>query len=122
MLQPYLKNVNIYKFRKDLSKLRVSSHRLAIESGRWHKPQPISYVDRKCLCCDVLEDEYHFILECPLYCQLRNKYICKYYYTRPNVPKFIDLMQSENVKVNRNLAMYIHYAFDVRNKYHYYYE
>ncbi|XP_052772033.1 uncharacterized protein LOC128211362 isoform X1 [Mya arenaria] len=122
MLQPYLTNVNMYKFRKDMCRLRVSSHRLSIESGRWHKPDPIPYIDRKCLCCYVLEDEFHFILECSLYSDLRKTYISKYYWTRPNVPKFVELMQSDNVKVNRNLAMYIHKAFNVRNQYHYYYE
>ena len=38
-LQPYLNIVNIKKFRNALSSLRVSSHRLEIEAGRWNKPK-----------------------------------------------------------------------------------
>ena len=58
---------------------------------------------------------------CLLYKDLRNTYIDKYYWKRPNVPKFVELMQSENVKVIRKLAMYVHYAFSLRNTYHCYY-
>ena len=59
-LQPYLKNVSINKFKSDLCRLRVSSHRLEIESGRWHKPEAIPFQYRTCQHCNVLEDEYHF--------------------------------------------------------------
>ena len=70
-LQPYLDNVNVSKFRYALSRLRLSSHRLEVESGRWVKPNPTPLNERKCLNCKVLEDEYHFVLECPLYDDLR---------------------------------------------------
>ena len=33
-MQPYLEKVNICKFSRAFSKLRVSSHRLEIEAGR----------------------------------------------------------------------------------------
>ena len=36
--QPYLDKVVTRKFRDALSKLRLSSHRLLIESGRWNRP------------------------------------------------------------------------------------
>ena len=38
--KPYLNISNISKFRYSRTKLRVSSHRLSIESGRWSKPNP----------------------------------------------------------------------------------
>ena len=50
-----------------MTKLRVSSHRLSIESGRWSKPNPTTLSERNCLFCNLLEDEYHFVLECNLY-------------------------------------------------------
>ena len=34
-LQYYLEVVNVKKFRVVMSRLRVSSHRLEIETGRW---------------------------------------------------------------------------------------
>ena len=50
-----------------MTPLRVSSHRVEIESGRWNKHRAIPLDDRKCKNCSILEDEFHFILECRLY-------------------------------------------------------
>ena len=55
--QPYLDKVVTGKFRVALSKLRLSSHRLLIESGRWNRPQPIPREQRLCAICNYLEDE-----------------------------------------------------------------
>jgi len=63
-VKPYLNILNIPKFSYSMTKLRVSSHRLSIESGRWSKPNPTPLSERNCLFCNLLEDEYHFVLEC----------------------------------------------------------
>lgn len=73
--QKYLDVLQVQKFRKSLSRLRVSSHRLEIEIGRWTKPNKTPLDNRKCRICNVLEDEYHFVLECLLFQDLRQKYI-----------------------------------------------
>ena len=65
-LQPYLDKVNINKFSQAFSRLRMSSHRLEVESGRWVKPNAVPFDERKCVVCQKLEDEYHFVLECSL--------------------------------------------------------
>ena len=39
--QDYLDAVKVKKFRDALSKLKVSSHKLDDETGRWNKPQRI---------------------------------------------------------------------------------
>ena len=65
--QPYLEHLNVNKFSQALSKIRVLSHRLEIEAGRWARPHSTPINDRKCLVCQVLEDEYHFIIECQMY-------------------------------------------------------
>ena len=62
--QPYLEHNNVYKFSQALSKLRVSSHRLEIEAGRWVTPHSIPVKDRKCVVCQVLEDEWTWRLMC----------------------------------------------------------
>ena len=93
----------------------MSSHRLENEKGRWHKPTAIPLNDRKCKNCNILEDEFHFILECPLYQQLRKKYVNMYFLKRPNIPKFISLINSENEIEIRNLSIYIFKAFKKRN-------
>ena len=42
-LQPYLDNLNVFKYCQAMTKLRVSSHRLQIEAGRWIKPVIIDF-------------------------------------------------------------------------------
>ena len=99
--------VKVEKFRFVLSRIRMSSHKLHIEAGRWHKPQSISLNERKCLNCNNIEDEFHFILECTRYNEIRRKYIKKYFWRRPNIPKFIELMKTTNTSIIRNLASYV---------------
>ena len=86
------------KFRNAFSKLRLSSHQLAIETGRH---TGIERQNRKCTLCtkDDIEDEFHFVLICPLYRSLRNQYISKYYQNHPSMFKFIQLCRSTGKKI-----------------------
>lgn len=111
----YLNCVNISKYRHAMTRLRVSSHRLEVEAGRWHKPVSTPFNERKCRVCDNIEDEYHFMVECQLYQELREKYINKYYWRRPNMLKLTQLFLSENERVLKNLSLYIYKAFEIRN-------
>ena len=77
--QLYLKALNVKKFRVAMKKLRVSSHRLEIEVGRWARPNSTPVDERKCRYCNKLEDEFNFLLECTLYEDLRKHYIKKYF-------------------------------------------
>lgn len=86
----YLDHLTLEKFRHALSKVRMSSHRLEIEAGRWHRPHSIPLDERKCRVCNIIEDEFHFILECTLFQNIRKKYIKRYFWLRPNIPKFIE--------------------------------
>lgn len=99
-----------------MSKLRLSSHRLFIESGRWNRPQPIPREERKCSFCDKLEDEYHFLFECSLYNDDRQVFIKSYYRRRHNMQKASELLQSNNKKEIKNLAIYIFKCFEKRNE------
>ena len=113
--QPYLDKVNISKYLYAFSKLRMSSHRLEVESGRWVRPNRTPLDERKCFFCNVLEDEYHFVLECSVYLELRKKYISKYFWKRPNMFKFIDLINSSNTSCIRKLCTFIFQAFKLRS-------
>ena len=55
-IQPYLNLITIRKFRTAMTKLRVSSHRLEVEIGRWSRPVSTPFDERKCRICDKLED------------------------------------------------------------------
>ena len=60
-LQPYLTCITLEKFRISLSRLRMSSHRLKVETGKWQKPTVFN--ERQFTLCLKLEDESHFLLE-----------------------------------------------------------
>jgi hypothetical protein len=60
---------------KELMRLHIGAHHLAIETGRWQRP----IVPRdECLCsrCTrrAIEDEFHVLFKCPAYQQIRLKY------------------------------------------------
>jgi len=86
-----------------ITRLRVSAHNLEIETGRWHKPNKKQRNDRKCKHCNRLEDEFHFIIK-------------RFYWNRPNIPTFIELLTCENVKIIQNLSVYIFKSFKLREE------
>ena len=64
--EPYLLAPIHNKHRQAISRIRASSHHLAIETGRHAKPKPIPLEKRICKYCSPteLDDEIHFILNC----------------------------------------------------------
>ena len=92
--------------------IRVSSHNLCIESGR-HKNIPRDKRFSK-TCTSTIEDEYHFILVCPVYKELRSKFWKKYYWGKPSMFKLISLLSVDNVKELCNLGKYIFRAVSLR--------
>jgi len=113
-LEPYLKIVNKWSLRKAMAKLRVSAHKLEVETGRHNG---ILLENRLCTYCDsrglaVIEDEYHFVLCCPKYATLRVKYINT---LDTQFKTFIGLMSSNDANEIKNLALYIYHAFKLRD-------
>ena len=91
--------------KKTITSLRLSSHGLKIETGRY-----ISTIrgSRKCDLCtlDEIEDDYHFKIVCPV---LRN--LSKNYYSqRPSVFKLLQSLGSNNTKELSNLGKYLCFA------------
>ena len=86
-----------------------------IEAGRFHKPVKKSIEERLCRNCNVVENEFHFLFECPLYVELRTQYIDKYFYENPNHFKLKKLFQSTRENQIKNLSIFICKAFDLRN-------
>ena len=56
----YLSHVKKFEHRKNITRLRISAHRLQIERGKY---QGIPKEERKCLRCDSadIDDEKHFL-------------------------------------------------------------
>ncbi|MCG8049040.1 MAG: hypothetical protein N0E48_26130, partial [Candidatus Thiodiazotropha endolucinida] len=113
-ISTYLEKLVNVKHRRAITKLRLSSHNLLIETGRHRQ---IERADRKCVYCNLndIEDELHFILICPQYTDIRQLFIKKYYYTRPNMFKLVQLFNNENMTHLKNLAKYIIQALKHRN-------
>jgi len=109
----YLDIVENKKHRNIIAKLRLSSHKLLIETGRH---QNIVRDQRKCVLCNLndIEDEYHFVIKCPYYADIRNTLIPKYYRSRPSMFKFIELLNCSNKIVLRKLAIFCLKCFKLR--------
>lgn len=70
-MEHYVVQLPLYK-RQNFTKLRISAHRLAIETGRHSRPV-IPAVNRVCTLCNdgSIEDEIHVVINCPAYQQQR---------------------------------------------------
>ena len=99
-LESYLLYVKDFKLRKLYSKLRLSSHDLEVERGRYQKPR-IPREDRLCKMCNVsIEDKEHFFIGCNAYDQLRQQYFKLIKYVNPQFNlDFGTIMMSKNEKV-----------------------
>ena len=106
-LESYLDILKINKYRNALASFRVSCHVLEIEKGR-HRV--IERENRKCrFCPNSLENEYHFMLICKQYEDLRWDYSPSKYFELSNLHKLTIFMSSKNESVIRafDLCTYI---------------
>ena len=98
------------KYQQIIAKLKLTSHALAIETGRYNKT---NRNDRKCLnCSDYVEDEFHFILVCPKYNEYRLRFLKKYYWEKPLMFNLLQLFNSEKFSESCNSGRF----FYLRNK------
>ena len=67
--ETYLNCINNCKFRNALCKFRLSAHGLEKETGRYNAT-PLEQICKFCTSPHV-ENEYHFLLVCPIHTQLR---------------------------------------------------
>ena len=113
--EKYLEVLDIRKFRFTYTNFRIGSHDLEIERGRYRK---IPRENRICRLCNsnTIEDEYHFLLCCDFYNDIRASHIPRKYYTLPNIHKFYILMSSKNENIIRTTATYLLHAFKRRQQ------
>ena len=112
-LEPYLDIITNKRLRSALRRYRLSSHKLKIERGRYHN---IDRKNRICKYCNLkaIENEYHFLLVCPLYRNIRKQCFTSYYCSWPTINKFETLLSKQNKKVTMNLFKYIYHAMHLR--------
>ena len=107
-------NVNEAKYLSILScptsrtmmKFRTGNQKLPIEVGRWNN---IELQERKCQLCQTsnIGDELHYLLECSFFQRERQNLIDQYYYKRPNILKFNELLNIGNERKLIKLAKFM---------------
>ena len=118
-----------YQFENYLSKLplnlaislvrfRCMNHRLPIEYGRFSR---LERARRKCKLCGNVElgDEFHYMFKCSYFKRQRKKCIPVKYLKNPNVLKFHELMNTEDMSLLTKVATFcksIVSFFDRTNK------
>lgn len=101
------------KYRYQFVKFITRNHNLAVVTGSWHKPRPIPYGDRRCQLCNLIEDEFHVVLQCKKFYTIRKRYIPECFWRRPSMHTFLSLMSTTDVTTLHNLAIYLYKVFHV---------
>ena len=105
----YLNAITNYKVRVSLTRLRITAHNLAIETGRYDGRERQERICNKCDLNEV-EDEYHFVMKCTLYRDFRHIYINEYFIVNPSIDKFVALLSSTNKNVIQQLGRFVNIA------------
>ena len=105
----YLDYINVHKFRIPLSKIRVSSHDLEIECGRYTRPKT-DPKQRLCAWCLEVEDEEHFTTRCQI-----NAHERQILYTKIGYNQFIFLISCIDRHMLAWLGKLLPKSFDIRN-------
>ena len=100
------------KHRKSFTRLRISSHSLEIETGRYNG---VERSNRLCKLCDqnLVESEYHFLLCCTKFSAIRIKYLGRHSW--PSLNKFNALMSTSNKLLLNKISKFITEAFEIRS-------
>lgn len=107
--------------RREFTKLRISSHRLHVESGRYNKPK-IPYELRKCpFCANSIENELHFVVNCEMYTVVRKELLTTFSnnnfstLTEDIFMKFMACKFSSNhVKLTNEILSYTNKSIEIR--------
>ena len=65
--------------------------------------------------CNEIEDEYHVVMCCQKYTDLRKKFLPKYVYKRPSMLKFVELLNEGNKNCLKKLGIFAHLVFERYN-------
>ena len=116
MREQYLGILTLKKFIVIMARFRTSSHTLEIELGR-HKGTLLS--QRICEYCELrgstcIEDEFHLVLNCPMYAEIRQRYLSVEIINRPSYNMFIQIMTSQENNHIINFATFLNECFKKR--------
>ena len=121
-LENYLINIKNGDIKQSITKLRISAHTLAIEKDRHNKTGKIPLTQRTCKCCNsnTIENEYHFVMKCPLYSKERDEFFTKSDIVTPATSTeeiFLKMMQCNVAGLTKEFGNYINNNFKIRKAY-----
>ena len=101
MLPDCVDRINISKFRCRNNKIPV------VVLG--HRGRRIPNEDRICPACNIgaIGDEFHYIMQCPVFQIQRQRCLETPYLINPDREKFLSLLQNNNFNTLRKLAKLI---------------
>ena len=99
----YITKLSTY-FCKIFIRFRTRNHRLPVEVGRWGS---IRRNQRLCSYCNELGDEFHYLFSCKHFEIERKQHLKRYYYVRPNIIKFEQLMNTKKLFELKKLCRFI---------------
>ena len=113
VLENYLNLTIENKYKVALSRFRTSSHDLFVETGRYDN---VPRDQRLCKSCNMnrIEDEFHFLLVCPKYRELRKNTLKHISITGQLYINLKTLWSATSNKVICNISKFIYYAMKIR--------
>ena len=100
-----------------LLKFRVGNNKLPIQKYKFSRLN----ADKFCPFCHGVEmgffigNELHFLFECSTFANERSSYLKPYFYQRPNAIKIYELFNSRNIKVLKNLSLFVNIIMEKFN-------
>ena len=112
--EDYLKIIRTRKLKK-----LVTCFRLGVSDIFVHRNRFDNNAQFVCpLCTEYEEDEVHFLLQCPVFHDIRLKYL-RPFDSPPNNHTFVRLMSFDEPGIIRSLSLFIIHAFKRRQEYLY---
>ena len=110
---PYVSFVTNFYNRRLLARFRFGMTEI---KGRSLDFKQLDITHRKCLFCNnVTENEYHMLLVCPKYSDIRTRYIPSKFTRFPTFHRFCILVASPSPHLIDRLCSFLKEAFQLRN-------
>ena len=115
VFEPYITLIDSYKLRTLFTKLRCGSLNIEVNAGRY---QGIPRDRRYCTFCNTADvgDEFHFLLICPFFREIRSLFIPSYYYEFPCTDKFYEMLRSNNKKLLLDICHFLCHSMKLRRE------
>ena len=111
----HVTHIQSNKLRSLFSRFRCGCLNLQIHTGR-HENIPRE--NRLCTFCNThkIEDDFHFLLECPCFSEIRSLYIPTYFSIYPTKERFHFMLRTKNKYLLLNICLFLEKAWEFRSE------